>query len=547
MGWITRPRRVPQSPQRVLPAQPLMPESDPIFPASTPDREVDQMNSDSDSDSDSDSMPDVSQLMESDRHRRQGRESTSAAADTIVEPKAEDEDQTLLDDSAGVETSSAQPVDSSSTSPPTKAPTASKSSRQPSKQPAVPRKRALECAEFEVRTADARSRGDRSSKRTRPSLPPPPATQPPPATPISTSKPSPQSSTKKKGPHRNGTTLRKRSANFWHLDGSVVIQVQNTLFRLHRSRLAQQSEFFAGLFRNSDGRDSPALVEEDTVDNCPVYVISGVSVLDFERLLTALDAGIAYAINPPPFNVVASLIRAAHALSFKAIVAFATHLLHQMWPSDLDKLSGPEERDAEAATQTILLAQDCELPELLRPAYYELLCTPGFGQDLSVYLHAESSSVPDSAARLKAESDEDEKNAPPPTLPASDFVRLANAKQTLQREWQALVRAPPLPSAFVCPLANAVTARTHDAALLCRRAWLAEEAQWYSWIVPTGVFELGMADVFAGMKRLIDIDWHGKGFCVGCVSERRDAWATKRRALWEKLDVLLGLKGEDGH
>ncbi|OSC96915.1 hypothetical protein PYCCODRAFT_1212386 [Trametes coccinea BRFM310] len=500
---------------------------------STPDREVDQMNSDSDSDSDSDSMPDVSQLMESDRHRRQGRESTSAAADTIVEPKAEDEDQTLLDDSAGVETST------------------SKSSRHPSKQPAVPRKRALDSDEIEVVGesihASASQPPPRSSKRTRPSLPPPPATQPPPATPISTSKPAPQSSTKKKGPHRNGTTLRKRSANFWHLDGSVVIQVQNTLFRLHRSRLAQQSEFFAGLFRNSDGRDSPALVEEDTVDNCPVYVISGVSVLDFERLLTALDAGIAYAINPPPFNVVASLIRAAHALSFKAIVAFATHLLHQMWPSDLDKLCRPEERAAAAATQTILLAQDCELPELLRPAYYELLCTPGFGQDLSVYLHAESSGVPDSAARLKAESDEDEKNAPPPTLPASDFVRLANAKQTLQREWQALVRAPPLPSAFVCPLANAVTARTHDAALLCRRAWLAEEAQWYSWIVPTGVFELGMADVFAGMKRLIDIDWHGKGFCVGCVSERRDAWATKRRALWEKLDVLLGLKGEDGH
>ena len=101
---------------------------------------------------------------------------------------------------------------------------------------------------------------------------------------------------------------RKRSASFWHLDGSVVVQVQNTLFRLHRSRLAQQSDYFAKLFQNNDGRCvividagcplqrtdrffDHASVQQDIVDSCPVYVAKGVSVLDFERLLTAQDAG----------------------------------------------------------------------------------------------------------------------------------------------------------------------------------------------------------------------------------------------------------------
>ncbi|KAI9070277.1 hypothetical protein FKP32DRAFT_1586289 [Trametes sanguinea] len=488
-----------------------------VIQASTLDRDVDDLGPDSDSqnnsdsDSDSDSLPDVSQLIQQDRHRRQGRD---AADNTAVEPKLEDDDGAgqALHDSAGLDVNDGQSVGSSSTAPTTNPPTTSKSSRRPSKRASVPRKRAMDSdAAGEEMQAFASQPPPRSSKRARPSLQPPPATQPLPSTPVSSSKPAPLSSTKKKGAHRTGTTLRKRSANYWHLDGSVVVQVQDTLFRLHRSRLAQQSDFFAALFRNNDGSsDSPVLVEEDTVDNCPVYVISGVSVLDFERLLTALDAGI-----------------------------------------DLDKLPGVKEGNAAAATQTVLLAQDCDLPELLKPAYYELLRTPGFGQDLSVYLHAESSDASYPAARLKMESDEDEQNAPSPTLPASDFVRLVNAKQVLQREWQALVRAPPLPSTFVCPLSKispfSRDGRTRDALVLCQRAWLAEEAQWYSWVMPTGLFELGMIDVFAGMRRLIDIDWQAKGFCLGCVSERRDAWAAKRRALWDKLDVLLGLKGEDGH
>ena len=35
------------------------------------------------------------------------------------------------------------------------------------------------------------------------------------------------------------------------------------------------------------------------MDRCPVYVAKGVSVLDFERLLTALDAGMCVALEVP--------------------------------------------------------------------------------------------------------------------------------------------------------------------------------------------------------------------------------------------------------
>ncbi|KAI0692576.1 hypothetical protein C8T65DRAFT_586512 [Cerioporus squamosus] len=346
---------------------------------------------------------------------------------------------------------------------------------------------------------------------------------------------------------------RKRSANFWHLDGSVVVQVQKTLFRLHRSRLMQQSEYFSALFNGDERfrcgdltirRGGVSKEEPDVVDSCPVYVARGVSVLDFERLLTALDAGIAYAINPPPFPVLASLLRAAHTLKFKTIFTFASHLLRERWPQDLSRLSS---EPREHAVETIHLAQQCDVPEVMKCAYYELLRTPNFGQDLAVYVHAESSDAP---SPLAIATEEDEKNAPPLRLAASDFVRLVRAKDALQKEWMAVVCVAPLPSVVPCPLAPFVNDKnageeTLKSAKTCADTRANDEVEWTLRLVDNKLFERGMRDAIGGLQSLIDMDWAGMGYCVGCVSERRDAWTEQREKLWRRLDVLLGLKGED--
>ncbi|RPD60475.1 hypothetical protein L227DRAFT_547400 [Lentinus tigrinus ALCF2SS1-6] len=383
---------------------------------------------------------------------------------------------------------------------------------------------------------------------------PPPASQPlprPVATPQKASSSAaaampPPSTTKvndkPKDKGKQKMVARKRSANFWHLDGSVVVQVQNTLFRLHRSRLMQQSEYFSALF-SGDGRDSGG-EEPDIVDSCPVYVVKGVSVLDFERLLTALDAGIAYAINPPPFPVLASLLRAAHTLKFKAVLSVATHLLRQRWPQDLSHVSS---EPREHAVETILLAQQCDVPDVLKYAYYELLRMASFGQDLAVYVHAESSDDP---YPLRIATEEDEKNAPPPRLAASDFVRLVRAKDALQKEWMSVACRAPLPSVLPCPLApfandKNAPAEKLQAAKTCADTRARDDVEWTLRLIENRLFEQGMKDAIGALQDLIEMDWSDMGYCVGCVSERRDAWSEKREKLWRRLDVLLGLKGED--
>jgi hypothetical protein len=87
----------------------------------------------------------------------------------------------------------------------------------------------------------------------------------------------------------SGKVLKRRTRNdtYWFLDGSVVVQLGDIMFRLHRSRLANQSAYFEQLFSSTSGKNGVDLF--DFVDDCPVYPVHGVSVSDFEELLVAMD------------------------------------------------------------------------------------------------------------------------------------------------------------------------------------------------------------------------------------------------------------------
>ena len=52
--------------------------------------------------------------------------------------------------------------------------------------------------------------------------------------------------------------------DFWFYDGSIILSVHNTLFRVHQTILSNHSEFFAGLFT------VPQPSGEAIVDGCHV-------------------------------------------------------------------------------------------------------------------------------------------------------------------------------------------------------------------------------------------------------------------------------------
>lgn len=92
------------------------------------------------------------------------------------------------------------------------------------------------------------------------------------------------------GPHSRDSVVvlneRRKHPEFWDLDGTVVLQVDDVIFRVMRSTFNKASPWFQRLFSN----------EHDSIEimaGCPVYLIEGdLSHLDFANLLHGLENGL---------------------------------------------------------------------------------------------------------------------------------------------------------------------------------------------------------------------------------------------------------------
>jgi hypothetical protein len=70
-------------------------------------------------------------------------------------------------------------------------------------------------------------------------------------------------------------------SDIWYQDGSVVLQAQDTQFRVHWGNLCQHSSFF----REMQGLPQPP--DLPSVDGCPIIELQD-AVLDVEHLLKVL-------------------------------------------------------------------------------------------------------------------------------------------------------------------------------------------------------------------------------------------------------------------
>ncbi|EKM50974.1 uncharacterized protein PHACADRAFT_187594 [Phanerochaete carnosa HHB-10118-sp] len=336
----------------------------------------------------------------------------------------------------------------------------------------------------------------------------------------------PRSTSQGPGATQHVKTSRRptKHAEHWHIDGSVVLQLGGVAFRLHRSRLSQQSTFLAKLFHDGrEGREIINVVFEERVtrakrqgsmDDQPLYVIDGVAPDDFAKLLNALDNAINYIFQPPEFPDLAALLRASLALSFTALSTFATRTLETMWPSSMPTLA--VHPNAKHAEETVVLARTCGLPSLLKSAFYELLRAPGLGQSVEQEFLLDGAN--EERARRK--------------VPPADLARLIKTREELAAQWARAAALPPDPREFGCSSFGgrqcAVT--TVDAVRLWREAVHASD-----------LYIEYMHDPIAGLERLCDLGWVELGFCKNCVGAWCASWARQREKVWANLELWLEL------
>ncbi|KAG2370319.1 hypothetical protein BDR07DRAFT_1387002 [Suillus spraguei] len=152
---------------------------------------------------------------------------------------------------------------------------------------------------------------------------------------------------------RSDCGITQKHEDFYILDGNTVVEVDGVLFKLHRSRLVIKSSFFA------------QLLEHNSKD-MTVYHLGNITTADdLVALLKFDDNPTEYYFQPPPFSVLAPILRAATALRFETYRVWAAGVLGQTW--------------SENAAEIIALARSCNVNNGVKRALYELSRTRWIG------------------------------------------------------------------------------------------------------------------------------------------------------------------------
>ncbi|KAJ7125109.1 hypothetical protein C8R44DRAFT_131791 [Mycena epipterygia] len=109
-------------------------------------------------------------------------------------------------------------------------------------------------------------------------------------------------------------------SDIWISDGSVVLQADNTQFRVHWGVLALHSSFF----RDMQGLPQPP--DQPSIDGCPIVELQD-AVADVEYLLKALYNPTFLGQDKLPLPVVGALIRLGRKYDFRALLDTAVERL----------------------------------------------------------------------------------------------------------------------------------------------------------------------------------------------------------------------------
>ncbi|GJE90441.1 hypothetical protein PsYK624_065740 [Phanerochaete sordida] len=198
----------------------------------------------------------------------------------------------------------------------------------------------------------------------------------------------------------NGITCH---TSLWFVDGSVIIQAETTLFRVHMSQLSRHSLFFRDLFslpqpsHLQDAQTDELVPDAEhgtpfagsaqrCMDGCPVLEVTDTAE-DFAHLLHALYDGATFGDNGrEDYRVVSGILRLATKYIIDKLRMRALEHLAVAWPTTLKRWDAREDvaRAFESETgqprglrypspiDVITLAQEVSALDLLPAAFYDL-------------------------------------------------------------------------------------------------------------------------------------------------------------------------------
>ncbi|KAL7284894.1 hypothetical protein ACG7TL_002208 [Trametes sanguinea] len=308
----------------------------------------------------------------------------------------------------------------------------------------------------------------------------------------------------------------QQSPTFWYPDGNIVIVVKTVGFRLFLSRLKLHCKLFAREILEpqsipsdrdqaeegaaSDGSEKPPSSDRE-------YTLSDVESADFATFLHALETPLQYALGSERADqsVCVVLLRVAARVECDLVLRFAKDRLRSLWPLTLPPMIS--KITLKDAINVINIARNYNIPEVLRRAFYEVLRSSVFWDQL----HA---------------------RRPVKSLSKSDIISLQHARIVLQEKATALFFIPPGENGKCASSGRAKRRCTvHDRASAWTSSFVTQ-----SRLKVCSKDPLGFADSINLGDEFEDLE---DSWCPACLEERKLAWAAAKLEWWASLDSLF--------
>ncbi|KAF7297720.1 BTB domain-containing protein [Mycena kentingensis (nom. inval.)] len=123
----------------------------------------------------------------------------------------------------------------------------------------------------------------------------------------------------------------QRSPDYWLDDGSLVIQVESTQFRVARSMLATHSTVFRDMFSLP-----PPPADEPLIEGCPVVVLPGDKSEDWKHLLDAMYPKNCFEDEYPSLAAVSAILRLSNKYDIPTFRQQCIQRLKKNFPTTLE-------------------------------------------------------------------------------------------------------------------------------------------------------------------------------------------------------------------
>ncbi|KAF7297711.1 BTB domain-containing protein [Mycena kentingensis (nom. inval.)] len=161
-----------------------------------------------------------------------------------------------------------------------------------------------------------------------------------------------------------------RSPDYWLEDGSIVLQVETTQFRVAKTTLAKHSVVFRDML------SFPLPADEPLLEGCPIVVLSGDSAVDWKHLLDAMHPNQCFLVEDhPSMAQLSAVLRLSTKYQIPLFRQPALDRLREHYPSTLegrDKIREqfPKGSRLGPAQKVIPLARECGVFSVLPTAFY---------------------------------------------------------------------------------------------------------------------------------------------------------------------------------